>query len=161
MGTYARAEPIRLLGGRPLGPLRRFGLIFTLLILVGQYLMMILPLAPTTSAWRLFLPLLPLTLLRAASNGFNEEVIFRVAPMSPLVDVVGRSHAIWMAAVLFGLAHYIGGIPSGLPGIVLTGMLGLFFGKCLVDSKALFWPWLFHSVQDILPFTLTALVYQS
>jgi len=28
----------------------------------------------------------------------------------------------------------------------------------MVDSKGLFWPWLFHAIQDIVPFTFAALV---
>jgi len=154
---HAMAEPIKFLGGKSLGPLWRFGLIFTLVILVGQFFMLIFPLSPTAATWRLFLPLIPLTLLRAASNGFNEEIILRVAPISPVYEVVGKSNAIWMAAVLFGLEHYIGGIPSGIPGVLITALLGWFFGKCMVDSRGFFWPWLFHAVQDILPFTLMVL----
>lgn len=76
----------------------------------------------------------------------------------PVVEAVGTSHAIWIAAVLFGLSHYIGGIHSGIPGVLITTLLGWFFGKCMVDSKGFFWPWLFHVVQDILPFTFAALV---
>lgn len=153
----AVAQPVKWLGQRSPGPLWRFGLVFTLGVMVAQVFMLILPLSPADGTVRQFLPLIPLVLLLAASNGFNEEIILRVAPISPVYEVVGRTNAIWMAAVLFGLSHYIGGIPSGIPGVLITALLGWFFGKCMLDSKGFFWPWLFHAVQDILPFTLMAL----
>jgi len=154
---HAQAEPVRWLGQRSPGPLWKFGAVFTLVVIVAQIFMFILPLSPTAGAVRQLLSLLPVVLLLAAANGFSEEVLFRVGLISPVVDVVGKSNAVWMAAVLFGLAHYIGGIPSGIPGVLITALLGWFFGKCLLDSGGFFWPWLFHAIQDVLPFTLLAL----
>ena len=153
----APAEPVRWLGRKSPGPLWRFGLVFTAVVIVAQFFLFMLPLSPSTVTLRSLVPLIPVILLLAVSNGFNEEITLRAAPMAPVFEVVGKSNAIWMAAVLFGLSHYIGGIPSGVPGVLLTGFLGWFFGKCLLDSKGLFWPWLFHALQDILPFTLMAL----
>lgn len=152
----AMAKPVKWLGGKSPGPLWRFGLIFTAVVMVGQFFMFILPLLPSALALRGLVPLIPVVLVLAAANGFTEEVTLRAAPMAPLHEVVGRSNAIWMAAVLFGLSHYIGGIPSGVPGVLITAFLGWFFGKCMLDSNGLFLPWLFHGLQDILPFTLMA-----
>jgi hypothetical protein len=153
----AQAEPVRLLGQKKAGPLWQFGAIFTLVVVIAQFFMFILPLAPTGETLCRLLPLIPLVVLLAASNGFNEEVTLRMAPISPVYEVVGKGHAIWMAALLFGSAHYIGGIPSGVIGVLITSVLGWFFGKCMLDSKGFFWPWLFHSLQDLLPFTLLAM----
>ena len=153
----AMAEPIKWLGQKSPGPLWSFGLIFTLVVIVAQFFMFIRPLSPALGTLRNLLPLIPVLLLLAASNGFNEEITLRAAPIATVIEAVGKTHAIWMAAVLFGLSHYIGGIPSGVPGALLTTFLGWFFGKCMVDSGGFFWPWLFHTLQDILPFTLLAL----
>lgn len=152
----AVAEPVKWLGQKSPGPLWSFGLVFTLVVIVAQFLMFILPLSPAPNTW-LLTPLIPVLLLLAISNGFNEEIILRAAPIATVYEVVGKPNAIWMAAVLFGLSHYIGGIPSGIPGVLITTCLGWFFGKCLVDSRGFFWPWLFHALQDVLPFTLMAL----
>lgn len=157
----AAAEPVKWMGRKSPGPLWRFGLIFTVVVVVAQFFMFILPLAPSQAALRSMMALIPVVLLLAASNGFNEEIMLRAAPMAAVFEVVGRSNAIWMAAVLFGLAHYIGGIPSGIPGVLITGVLGWFFGKCMLDSGGLFWPWLFHALQDVLPFALMALTAAS
>jgi len=154
---HAMAEPVKLLGQKSPSPLWSFGLVFTLVVIVGQVFMIILPLSPTFDTVRRLAPFIPLILLLAAANGVTEEIILRAAPISTVYEVVGKSNAIWMAAVLFGLAHYIGGIPSGIPGVLITAVLGWFFGKCMVDSRGFFWPWFFHAVQDILPFTLMVL----
>ena len=153
----AMSAPLKILGERVPQPLWRFGAIFTLVVIVAQVFMFILPLAPTSELLRRAIPLIPVILLLAASNGFTEELLHRAAPLSTLIEVVGKSHAIWMAAVTFGLAHYIGGVPSGISGALITAFLGWFFGKCMADSRGFFWPWLFHALQDILPFTLMAL----
>ncbi|MBU0704322.1 MAG: CPBP family intramembrane metalloprotease [Chloroflexi bacterium] len=153
----ADAEPIKWLGQKSPGPLWSFGLVFTGVVILAQFFMFILPLSPTSDTLRNLIPLIPVILLLAASNGFNEEIILRAAPISTVYEVVGKSNAIWMAAILFGLSHYIGGIPSGVPGVLITAFLGWFFGKCMLDSRGFFWPWLFHTLQDILPFVLMAL----
>ncbi len=138
------------------GSVAQFGFIFTVVVVVSQFFLFMFPL-PAPDRLRGLLPLVPVVLVLAASNAFNEEIILRAAPISSVYEVVGRSHAIWIAAVLFGLSHYIGGIPSGIPGVLITVFLGWFFGKCMLDSDGFFSPWLFHALQDILPFTLMAL----
>ena len=153
----AMAEPVKWFGQKSPSPLWSFGVVFTLVVIVSQFFMFILPLSPTPAMLRNLLPLIPAILVLAVSNGFNEEITLRAAPISTVYEVAGKSNALWMAAVLFGLSHYIGGIPSGIPGVLITTFLGWFFGKCMVDSKGFFWPWLFHTLQDILPFTLMAL----
>ena len=49
---------------------------------------------------------LPLILLSAALNAFGEEGMFRAAPLSALLPVVGPRHALWLTAIWFGLGHY-------------------------------------------------------
>jgi uncharacterized protein len=153
----AKIEPIKWLGQKSPRPLWRFGLVFTLIVIVAQFFMFILPLSTTSDTLRHLMPLIPMILLLAVANGFTEEITLRAAPISTVYEVVGKTNAIWMAAILFGLSHYIGGIPSGVPGVLITTFLGWFFGKCMMDSRGFFWPWLFHTLQDILPFTLMTL----
>jgi membrane protease YdiL (CAAX protease family) len=152
-----KAEPIKWLGQKSPSPLWSFGLVFTLVVIVGQFFLFILPLSPASDTVQHLMPLIPVILLLAASNGVTEEIIYRAAPISPVYEVVGKANAIWMAAILFGLSHYIGGSPAGILGFLITAFLGWFFGKCMLDSQGFFYPWLFHTLQDILPFTLMAL----
>jgi uncharacterized protein len=147
-------ESVKWIGQKSPSPLWRFGLVFTIVVIVAQIIMFRIPFSSASETLHHFMPIIPMILLLAAANSFSEEIIFRVAPISSVYEVVGKINAIWMAAILFGLSHYIGGIPSGVPGLLTTTFLGWFFGKCMLDSRGFFWPWLFHSVQDILPFTL-------
>jgi membrane protease YdiL (CAAX protease family) len=153
----AKIEPVKWLGQKSPSPLWRFGLVFTLVVILAQFFMLILPLSNTSDILHHLMPLIPTILLLAAANGFTEEITFRAVPISTVYEVVGKTNAIWMAAILFGLSHYIGGIPSGVPGVLTTTFLGWFFGKCMMDSRGFFWPWFFHTLQDIIPFTLMSL----
>jgi membrane protease YdiL (CAAX protease family) len=153
----AKIEPVKWLGQKSPSPLWRFGLIFTVVVIVVQFFMFILPLSTTSDTLPHLMSLIPMILMLASSNGFTEEITFRAAPISTVYEVVGKTNAIWMAAILFGFSHYLGGIPSGVPGVLTTTLLGWFFGKCMMDSRGFFWPWLFHTLQDILPFTLMSL----
>jgi membrane protease YdiL (CAAX protease family) len=103
------------------------------------------------------LPWLPLILLSAAMNAFGEEMMYRAAPMSMLIQAVGPNHAIWLTAIWFGLGHYYGGIPSGLMGLVFTGGLALLLGKMMVDTRGMGWPWILHMVLDTVIYTFIAL----
>ncbi len=153
----AMIEPVRCMGRKSPSPLWRFGSVFTLIVIIAQFFMFILPFPTTSGTVRLLMPLIPVILILAVANGFTEEIILRAAPISTVFEVVGNTNAIWMASILFGLSHYIGGIPSGVPGVLTTTLLGWFFGKCMMDSRGFFWPWFFHTMQDILPFTLMSL----
>lgn len=131
----ATAEPVKWWGQKSGGPIWQFGTVFTLVVIATQIFMFILPLNNSYGLLRDIFPLIPLILLLSASNGFNEEIMLRVAPISVAIEAVGKENAIWMAALLFGFSHYFGGIPSGMPGVLITTFLGWFFGKCLVESK--------------------------
>jgi len=110
---------------------------------------------PSPAALAGALPLLPVVLLTAAMNAFAEEVMFRGALLAPLDRAVGPRHAVLLTAVLFGIFHYHG-IPSGCLGVVLTTLLGWFWGKCMVETKGLLLPWLMHFVLDALIFWFIA-----
>lgn len=93
----------------------------------------------------------------AIANSFSEEVSYRNALLNPLVDIVGRNHAMLITSVLFGLAHYQG-VPSGFLGVTLSSILGFLLAKSMLDTKGMFWAWLIHFLQDILIFTYLMLV---
>jgi membrane protease YdiL (CAAX protease family) len=89
---------------------------------------------PTPNLWSRALPLLPIARLAAALNAFAEEVLYRAGPLGPLARLVGPKAGIWILAVWFGLGHVYGGIPSGVTGFVMAGLLGLLFGKAMIDT---------------------------
>ena len=103
---------------------------------------------PTPDLWSRALPLLPIALLAAACNAFAEEVLYRAGPLGPLARAVGPRAGIWILAVWFGLGHVYGGIPSGVMGFVMAGLLGLLWGKAMIDTRGLGMPWALHFSAD-------------
>lgn len=116
---------------------------FTIMMGSGTY---------TPSSYAAALPWLPLILLAAAGNAFAEEGMYRAAPLSLLLPVVGPNHAIWMTALWFGFGHFYGGIPSGYEGLLMTTLLGLLLGRAMIDTRGMGWPMIIHIVLDTVIF---------
>lgn len=71
---------------------------------------------------------------------FIEEVVFRGFLMGRLAVVFGGGRGAWLAslgasAVIFGLLHAY----QGLPGIVITGLLGLLLGALYLLARRILW----------------------
>jgi membrane protease YdiL (CAAX protease family) len=96
---------------------------------------------------------LPLALAFAVYNSAQEEYRFRAVLLGQLRSVVGASQALWMTAVLFGLAHWFGH-PSGPAGVVMAGFAGLVWGKSMLETGGFAWAWLIHGFMDLVIFTL-------
>ena len=111
---------------------------------------------PTPDLWSRALPLLPIAWLAAALNAFAEEVLYRAGPLGPLARVVGPRAGIWILAAWFGLGHVYGGIPSGVMGLVMAGLLGLLWGKAMIDTRGLGVPWALHFSADAAIYTFLA-----
>jgi membrane protease YdiL (CAAX protease family) len=94
------------------------------------------------------LPLVPLVLASACFNAFGEEVVFRAGPLATLSRVVGAGQAVLLTSVWFGLAQWLGGIPSGLSGAIGSGLLGLALGWAMVRTRGLGWPLIIHIAVD-------------
>ncbi len=60
------------------------------------------------------LPLLPVAVLGAALNAFNEEMQFRAPFLGTLQRLLGDGQAVLLTSFFFGMMHYIGGSPSGI-----------------------------------------------
>ena len=111
---------------------------------------------PTADLWSRALPLLPIAWLAAAFNAFAEEVLYRAGPLGPLAQAVGPRAGIWILAAWFGLGHVYGGIPSGVMGLVMAGLLGLLWGKAMIDTRGLGVPWALHFSADAAIYTFLA-----
>ena len=145
-------EPVPELGVGAGMSVRTFGAIFTLYFSIGTILWLGLSLRPSLSMVLAALPLLPIMILNALLNSFSEEVLFRTSFLSVSHQIVGKGQAIWMAAFVFGTAHYIGGQPNLLLGVVITTSLGWAEGKCMLESRSILLPWSMH-------FALNAVTY--
>lgn len=67
-------------------------------------------------------------------------------------EVLGKGQSIWMAAFVFGSAHYIGGQPSLLLGALITIYLGWALGKVMLESRSILLPWSMHFVLNAITF---------
>jgi membrane protease YdiL (CAAX protease family) len=87
-------------------------------------------------------------LLFSLTNSFGEEMIYRVGLVSPLQGLVSPTIIFLISALIFGLAH-INGMPSGIVGIALAGILGFILAKSIFETQGFFWAWLIHFLQDV------------
>lgn len=112
---------------------------------------------PTANAFAKAMPLLPLALLAAVLNSFGEEMMYRAAPLSQLLPLVGAGLALLMTSLWFGLGHFYGGIPSGMEGLIFAGLLAMLFGKAMLDTGGIVWPWIIHFLADAVIYIFLAI----
>jgi len=144
--------PVKWLGIRAGDSWSKLGWIFGGIAAAVVALVFALSLRPTGADLARALPLLPAVLGLAAVNAFTEEVYFRASLLATLPAVVGRNHALAMNVVLFGMAHWLYGSPSGVAGFLMTGFLAWVMGKAMLETRGLAWPWLIHFLPDAVIF---------
>jgi uncharacterized protein len=88
-------------------------------------------------------------LLFSLTNSFGEEMIYRIGIVSPLKGLLSPITIYIISAILFGLPHLVG-VPSGLMGAIMAGVLGLIFAKSLYETSGFFWAWFIHFIQDVI-----------
>ena len=94
----------------------------------------------------------PLILLISFTNSFSEEIIYRFAINGNLIHCTSKLAVLMISAILFGLPHYLG-FPSGIFGVLMSGMLGYILSKATYETRGLGIAWAIHFVQDIIIFT--------
>lgn len=91
-------------------------------------------------------------LLFLFTNSLAEELIFRFALVGGLFNRYSSSTVLLCSAVMFGFPHYWG-YPSGVVGVLMSGLLGYVLCKATIETKGLSIAWLIHFVQDLIIFT--------
>jgi len=87
--------------------------------------------------------------LFSLTNSFSEEMIYRVGINAPLNGLLTPNKIFLISAVIFGVAHFKG-MPSGIIGIILAGLLGYILSKSIQETNGIFWAWLIHFLQDVI-----------
>jgi hypothetical protein len=151
----APAEPVRFLFDQPM-PWTRFGVILCLAISLGTLAFLVIAGRPSLGTLLAVTPLLPFVLLFAGMNAFSEEMSYRAAPLATLHDKVGKGQALLVTAAYFGIWHYYG-VPYGVIGVVMAGILGWLLGKSMLETKGFFWAWFIHFLQDVMIFSFMAI----
>jgi hypothetical protein len=152
----ALVEPSKLLGIKKPEPWTRTGTIFAIVFASATFAYLVLTSPPSLEDVVKARPLIPVALLIAVINAFNEEFTLRAAPISELWLVVGKQQALMITTAFFGLGHFYG-IPSGILGVLLSSFLGWFLGKSMLETKGFFWAWLIHFLPDAFIFTFFAI----
>jgi hypothetical protein len=144
----AKIEKSRIVGIKKPEPWIKIALIFSAVFVSATALFLIavngFPLETFVSNWFL----IPVGLLVATMNAFNEEFTLRAAPLGELEPMIGKSNSLLVTAFYFGLGHYFG-VPSGVLGVLLSGFLGWFLGKSMIETKGFFVAWMVHFITDI------------
>lgn len=112
---------------------------------------------PTSAVLIKALPYFPAAIVFAITNAFSEELQFRASLLGDLQKAIGSDQAIWLTATFFGFAHYFGGQPAGIPGVLIGGLLGALFAKCMLDSKSIIVPWFIHFCQNAVIYAFWAI----
>lgn len=87
--------------------------------------------------------------LFSLTNSFAEEMIFRVGINGPLTNLLSPNKIFLISAVIFGVVHFQG-MPSGIIGIILAGLLGYVLSKSIQETNGIFWAWIIHFLQDVI-----------
>ena len=152
----ALVEPSKLIGMKKPEPWTRIGSIFLVIFTIGTLLFLIFTTNYTLDDFIQALPLIPVAIVIAGINAFNEEFTLRAAPLSEIWQVIGKPWSLAITTTFFALGHYYG-VPNGILGVILSGFLGWFLGKSLLETRGFFWAWLIHFVPDIIIFSFYAM----
>ena len=98
------------------------------------------------------LPYLPWVLLFSLTNSFSEEVVYRLGVIVPLVGSVDTDYILLISAAAFGAPH-LRGMPNGIVGALMAGLLGWLLAKSVIETNGIFWAWFIHFLQDIVIFS--------
>jgi hypothetical protein len=102
-------------------------------------------------------PLLPLIALLAAVNAWAEGVAYRQAVLAPLAGVLPAGAIALTSATFFGVAHYYGA-PSGVIGVLMSGLLGWFLARATLETRGALAAWFIHFLQDVVIFSTIVLL---
>lgn len=128
------------------------GLQLLLFISIATGIFMFLAVKYTNSINNFQWGFIPLILLFSLTNSLTEELIFRFGIVGGLFNHYPKLTLLIISAILFGLPHYFGW-PSGIVGILMSGVLGYILCKATIETKGLSIAWTIHFVQDIIIFT--------
>jgi hypothetical protein len=110
----------------------------------------------SAGAFKQLSPFLAWVLLFSLTNSFCEEVVYRLGVIVPLAGTVDTDYILLLSAVAFGAPH-LRGMPNGIMGALMAGLLGWLLAKSVMETNGLFWAWFIHFLQDIVIFSALVL----
>jgi len=97
-------------------------------------------------------PFIPWVLLFSVTNSFSEEIVYRLGIIVPLVGSIDPAYILIISAAAFGAPH-LRGMPNGIVGALMAGLLGWLLAKSMVETNGICWAWFIHFLQDIVIFS--------
>jgi hypothetical protein len=88
-------------------------------------------------------------ILFSLTNSFGEEMIYRLGVVSPLKGLYAPTTIFFISALLFGLPPFAG-MPNGIIGATMAGILGFVLAKSMFETNGFFWAWTIHFLQDVI-----------
>ncbi len=143
------AKELKLFGIKANDSWLKTGISLTIFISLATATFMYFQLKQVQVNWALLQSGMFWILLFSLTNSFGEEMIFRMGIVSPLKGLLQPMTIFVISAVLFGIPH-LAGMPSGLIGAAMAGVLGLVLAKSLYETNGFFWAWAIHFMQDVI-----------
>ncbi|MDX2172457.1 MAG: CPBP family intramembrane glutamic endopeptidase [Bacteroidota bacterium] len=145
----APAQELKLFGIKQNDSWIKTGVSLSIIISIVTGLFMFFQIKGVGVDWSHLLAGILWIVLFSLTNSFGEEIIYRLGIVSPLSGLMSPIIVYVISAILFGVPH-LAGMPSGLIGATMAGLLGLVLAKSLFETNGLFWAWLIHFLQDVI-----------
>jgi membrane protease YdiL (CAAX protease family) len=143
------ANELKLFGIKANDSWLKTGISLTIFISLATATFMYFQLKQAQVNWTLLQSGIFWIILFSLTNSFGEEMIYRMGIVSPLKGLLQPMTIFIISAILFGIPH-LAGMPSGLIGATMAGVLGLVLAKSLYETNGFFWAWTIHFIQDII-----------
>lgn len=143
------ANEMKLFGIKTKDSWLKTGISLSIFISLATATFMYFQLKQTQVNWTLLKVGIWWILLFSLTNSFGEEIIFRMGIVSPLKGLLQPMMIFVISAIVFGIPHLVG-MPSGLIGATMAGLLGLVLAKSLYETNGFFWAWIIHFLQDVI-----------
>ena len=148
-GISNPATEMKLFGIKANDSWLKTGISLTIFISLATATFMYFQLKQSQVNWTLLQSGIFWIILFSLTNSFGEEMIYRMGIVSPLNGLLQPMTIFIISAILFGIPH-LAGMPSGLIGATMAGVLGLVLAKSLYETNGFFWAWTIHFIQDVI-----------
>jgi membrane protease YdiL (CAAX protease family) len=144
----AAGEELKLFGIKKGDSWLKTGISLSIIITAVTAIFMYFQIKQASVNWSVLQTGILWIILFSLTNSFGEEMIFRLGIISPLKGLIAPMTIFLISAVLFGIPHFAG-MPNGIIGATLAGILGFVLAKSMYETQGFFWAWLIHFLQDL------------
>jgi hypothetical protein len=137
----------------------KLAIISALLISLGTILLTVFTVTGSSASLNTdnLIKYFPFVIAFAIFNSLCEGILYRSAILGSLRNVLPKSQAILIAALIFGIGHYYGA-PSGIVGVVMSTLLGWYMCRSMYETKGFVSSWIIHFMQDVVIFSTILLL---